>query len=224
MKDSGSSPLSVTNQMQYTEYTKVVAPFFKELLERINKINIFSWANKDFPMPNETIHYQPYKTGINIFTSPVIKLSHELSHMLEVKDNNRLLKFDYGIRKYFPTTHEGQLQAVAREARARGIQTKLVEIAFGNTTLLVHRGAWLYIKPFDKRVARFNNGSEVCEWSASITQSAYNDWSKERIVETWKQKAEFINHWLETSGQDPIDSAAHLNRYKANDEWFSTAR
>ncbi len=208
--------------MNHTEYTKKIPPFFHSLLERINKINIFTLT--DSPLPHEVIHYQPYKTGINIYTSAVIKLSHELSHMLEVKDNTRLVEFDYGIRKYFPTTHKGQLQAIAREARARGIQTKLVELAFGNSTLLVHRFAYYYITPFKKPVGKFTNASEVVDWSAAITQKTYNDWSKDRIIEEWNQKAEFINHWLETSSPDQLDYWAQMRRYKSNEQWFSTSR
>ncbi len=209
--------------MNYTTYTKHIPPFFQSLLERITKISIFAFDN-DFPAPKETIHYRPYKSGIEIYTSPIIKLSHELSHILETRDNRRLLQFDYGMRKYFPTTHKGQLQAIAREARTRGIQTRMVQCAFGNASLLIHRAADLLIKPFDKPVARFHTSREVLDWSAAITQKAYDDWSKERIIEEWNHKAEFLNHWLETSGSDQLDYEAQMRRYKSNEQWFSTSR
>jgi hypothetical protein len=204
--------------MNHIAYTKQIPPFFQELLSRLNKINIFS-INMEHacnPAPHEMVHYQPFKTGINIYTSVIIKLSHELSHMLEVKDNNRLLKFDYGIRKYFPKTNKGQLQAIAREARARGIQTRLVEIAFGNSTLLVHRHCYLYVSPtikFNESIGRFANGNEVVEWSSAVTQTAYREWSKDRIVHEWNKKAEFINHWLETAGATQSGYEATMQRY-----------
>lgn len=208
--------------MNHTAYTKQIPPFFQSLLGQINKINLFSFQEQDFPFPNEVIHYQPYKAGINIYTSVIIKLSHELAHLLEIKDNRRLTQFDFGIKNYFPKTATGQLQAVAREARARGIQTRLVQLGFGNETLLIHRAADLLVRSFP--IARFNSKKELLEWSAAITQATYNDWSKERIVEEWKRKAEFINHWLETSEPDQLDYEAHLNRYKENAEWSSSSR
>lgn len=209
--------------MNYTTYGKLIPPFFQDLLKQISKINIFSF-DAAFPVPSKTIHYRPYKSGIAIYTSPIIKLSHELSHMIETRDNRRLLQFDYGMRKYFPTTHKGQLQAVAREARTRGIQTRMVECAFGNATLLIHRAADLLIKPFDKPVAKFNTSKELLDWSAAITQKTYNDWSKERIIEEWNKKAEFINHWLETSGLNQLDDLEQMRRYKLNEQWFSSSR
>lgn len=210
--------------MNHTTYTKHVPPFFQELLSRLSKINIFSMTDSLNPAPHEMVHYEPFKTGINIYTSPIIKLSHELSHMLEVKDNNRLLQFDYGIKKYFPSTSKGQLQAIAREARARGIQTRLVEVAFGNSTLLVQRHAYLYIQSghpsqqFKTPVGRFSNGNEVVEWSAAITQTAYREWSKDRIIHAWNKKAEFINHWLETAGATQSEYDMTMQRYRHANE------
>lgn len=203
--------------MNHSTYTKHIPPFIQTLLNKISKINIFSFDESNgYVNPSEVVHYQPFKTGINIFTSQIIKLSHELSHMCETKDNQRLLKCDYGIGEYFPKTHKGQLQAVAREARTRGIQTRLVEIAFGNSTLLVHRGAHLYIKPFQNRVGRFETSKEVLEWSAGITQTAYCEWSKDKIIHEWNKKSEFINHWLETSGVTQSEYKTALQRYNTN--------
>jgi hypothetical protein len=209
--------------MNYTEYTKNVPPFFEHLLSKINKIKIFSInENKELSVPSEVVHYQPYKSGIQIYTSLIIKLSHELSHMLEVCDNSRLLQFDYGIHKYFPVTRGGQLKAIAREARARGIQTRLVELAFGNSTLLVHRGAYMYVAPATFPVGRFAKADEVNEWSAHITRTTYESWSKDRILDVWERKANYINEWLETSQLTPQDTEVQLKNYKTNsDRWDS---
>lgn len=201
------------------EYKKIIPPFFQTLLEQINKINIFS--HDGVGTPDQYIHYHPTKDGINIYTSEIIKLSHELSHLLEIRDNNRLVQLDYGIRKYFPTTHAGQLQAIAREARTRGIQTRLVELAFGSSQLLYQRFAYVIIKPFDKGIGKFTTSQEVVEWCTNITRTTYNEWSKDRIIEAWKQKSEFINHWLETCNTS-LSCEDKLQSYQANSKWFHT--
>lgn len=186
--------------MNYSPYTKHIPSFFRELLGQLNRVNVWAFnETSDSPIvPSTVVHYQPSKSsGINIFTSNVIKLSHELAHMVETRDDSRLIKDDYGIRKYFPSTHKGQLQAIAREARTRGIQTRMVETAFGNSTLLVHRVAYLYVQSSNYSVGKFSSKSEVNEWSARITATAYREWTKERVIDIWKRKSEYLNNWLE---------------------------
>ncbi len=200
---------------------KNIPPFFRKLLGQINKININSHDESlGLKPPYEDVNYQPTKNGILIYTSRVLKLSHELSHMLEIKNNERLVQLDYGIKKYFPMTPKGQLQAIAREARTRGIQTRLVELAFGNSQVLFHRGAYLFARGFS--LGKFKNDQEINDWSAHLTTKSYIDFPKERIIEIWKEKAEFINHWLETPWTSiPETIEDRLVNYRANEKWFS---
>lgn len=205
--------------MNYTAYNKKNPPFFEHLLSKISKINIFSIDGDKLAVPWSVVHYHPCKTGINIYTSAIIKLSHELSHLLEMSDNSRLLKLDFGIPKYFPTTRGGQFKAIAREARARGIQTRLVELAFGHSPLLVQRHCYMLIRPCSFPAGRFASEKEVVEWSAHITRSTYEDWSEDKILDTWTQKANYINEWLETSQVTEQDLQTQLLRYEANYEF-----
>lgn len=180
----------------YSAYSKKIPAFYKKLLNHLNKVNIFDLPECDnVAKPHNHIHYHPTKDGINIFTSKIIKLSHELSHILEARDNSRLVQIDFGIKKYFPTTQKGQLVAIACEARTRGIQTKLIEIAFGRHHMLYHRLADTLVSP-PGPIGKFKNNKEVVDWSYNITRSAYNYWSEDKILLAWKEKAMFINNWL----------------------------
>ncbi len=180
----------------YTEYKKAIPKFYQQLLDQISKVQLFSTIK--FVPPHEQIHYQPTKDGIKLHMSELIKLSHELAHLIEVKDNRRLVLPDYGMPTYFPKTTKGQLQAIAREARVRGIQTRLIEIAFGRYHLLVHQLSHTYLQPFAAN-HKFGTTQAVVDWSTSIMERAYQDWTQDKILHDWSHKAEFINHWLEIS-------------------------
>jgi hypothetical protein len=218
----GSSP-SLTTKTMYnhiTEYTKPIPSFFQHLLSKLNRLKInkieCDLISTLEPAPWQSVHYRPTKDGIQIITSPIIKLSHEMAHFLEVRDDKKLLLHDYGIRKYFPTTLKGRLQAVAREARTRGIQTRLVQIAFGQCQMLYHGGAGTLAEPYSD--SKFKCYKDMVNWSNSILETAYDNWCEDKIVTIWNKKAEYINTWLETlSEYDPFRET--LQRYSANYDW-----
>lgn len=194
--------------MERTEYTKTIPPFFQLLLDRLVGVKLY---HSDNACAWEYIGYHPTKDGINIHTSKLIKLSHELAHILEIKDNERLLQLDYGIKKYLPTTPKGQLQAIAREARTKGIQTLLVEIAFNHFNMLYHRHAYLFNRD-GGNIGKFSSNQEILDWSFGITKTAYENWSEDKILYIWNQKAEFINHWLETKHASRQDCETQIKR------------
>lgn len=178
-------------------YTKTIPPLFQEMLGKLKKVYLHSIDSSIIP-PSSMTHYLPTKDGLHIYTSQVIKLSHELAHMVEVSDNNRLIQPDYGMKTYFPSTRTGQLQAVAREARARGIQTRLIEKAYGNCQMLAHRTADALIQP-PGQAGKFKDGQEIIGWSAGITMTAYEYWDINKIMKAWDEKAKILNDWMNSS-------------------------
>ena len=175
-------------------YTKQMPEFFQFLLGKITKISIYSIPGT--PQPHENTHYQVKKSGIEIYTSHIIKLSHEIAHMVEVKNNEKLIQNDFGIPTYFPKTQKGKLQAIARESRTRGIQTRLVENAFGNCQLLKFKKLPLDIVSAN---GKFKNYLDALDWSTTICNSAYKFWTTEKIIDIWEEKSIIINNFLETA-------------------------
>ena len=201
-------------------YKKKIPEFYEYLLNQLNAVEIFGDVQDGLPW--EAIHYHPTKEKINIHTSFIIKLSHELSHMIEMSDHKRLIMIDFGIKKYYPKTNKGQLQSIARESRAKGIQTRLVKIAFGYENMLYHRLASDFIQPFKEPFGRFNNKADVNKWSENITKSAFEEWTEDKIIDKWKHKSQFINDWMNAtlSSNVGIDMNSILISYKRNASWF----
>lgn len=195
--------------MERKEYNKAIPSFFQLLLDRLTKLKLYYSDNIEAWTYTS---YHPTKDGINLCTSKLLKLSHELAHMLEIRDNDRLLQLDYGIKRYVPLTTEGQLMALAREARVRGIQTRLVHIAFNHLRMLYHRSGPVIFFRVGSKFGKFNSLREVEDWSFAITDSAYNKWSEDKILHVWSQKADFINHWLETKHPSQQDYDRQIAR------------
>lgn len=179
---------------------KKIQPFYSYLLSKIERVNLFSIDGN--PAPHDNIHYQPSKNGITILTSDTIKISHELAHMIEVRDNGKLLENDYGIKKYYPKTAKGKLCAIARESRTRGIQTRLVELAVGQCRLLSFARSFpplVLDTPSGRRVEYPT--SHLDEWSRHLVASAYRSYSKERIIHIWEEKAQVLNNFINTESK-----------------------
>lgn len=191
-------------------YKKAIPLFYQELLNQIDRVEVFG---SDTIAPHSFVHYQPKKTSIEIHTGSVIKLSHELSHFIEISKNERLALPDFGMRRYYPLTMKGQLQSIARESRAKGIQKKIVELAHGHCKWLFLRTAGDYMNELP---AKFPTVSKVKEWSDHVMHSAYKEWTEDKIRAAWKQKAEFINNWLATSEFAIINTEAIVARYMEN--------
>lgn len=194
-------------------YSKVIPPFYLELLQQINRVEV---CGSGTVSPHSFVHFQPSKEAIRFHTGSVIKLSHEISHAVEMSNPERLTQPDFGMRTYYPRTTKGQLQAIARESRAKGIQTRLVQCCYGYKNYLFHRTAGDYMRDFTS--CRFSNAKEVKQWSDAIVVSSHKEWTEDKIREAFKPKAEHLNHWLDTAGEVEIDTTMITNRYKRDAE------
>lgn len=165
--------------------------------------------------------YIPTKNEINIgYCNGFIRLEHEIAHILEVKDNNKLLKPDFGfslfdykdnkIRSkkdrnlpYF--SHIGFnhfIVGVAVESRVLAIESIITGNPLSQDILTkgrLYNEMWAFIcKELVKTQTKFKNTQDVSDWSIHIIKKTMENWNQDKVMHVWNQKMNYVFDWMES--------------------------
>jgi hypothetical protein len=178
---------------------KNVSPFEMEMLNMFPSVVLKELVD-DLPAEKTTkknlgsVSYVVEKDYIQ-FTTELPTLQHEIAHTIEMKISPRLLEDDWGISMRSDFTHKSFFVALAREARVRGIQHHIrpyKDVEFGNPY-------WFEtLAPKYIGFGRFKSVKDVKDWATNILENTYLSWSKDRVIEEWKKRVEYIRNWQET--------------------------
>lgn len=145
---------------------------------------------------------------INISCELGINMMHQLAHIIEMEDNNKLLKDNFGLPVFFlhdekKPSDEALLKAFVRESKVRGIQRH-----FGDKPK--------YFLDYEKPsfpFAKFESYSEFTDWQLKIMQTSYYEYSEEKILAKLKEKLDFIQSKLNNKRCKKYDFKCN---YKSN--------
>lgn len=145
--------------------------------------------------PTQGIAY--WVTKENIFTYfSLPRISHEIAHLLEMKNSKRWVLPDFGIKFPFNHTHKNKsifFTALARETRVIAIESVLSS----NSKSILDNSSW----KIDKRYlpfGRFNKKSDLKDWIIDLHTKTVNAWSHDRIYHEWAIRLDYIKNWMET--------------------------
>jgi hypothetical protein len=154
--------------------------------------------------------YIPEKSQLFIaYQLPAIE--HEIAHIVELNDINRLLKVDWGMESGFEFGAKQFFAAVTRETRVRAIQTYLFNDNKDRSVLSNPRwveSAKKYI-PF----GRYKTYKDFVIWHDDLFLKTLVAWSFDRIMHEWKSRADFIENWMGSVGLNNLHEGS-FNKMK----------
>jgi hypothetical protein len=176
------------------------------LLNIDSRIRLYNFILSPF---KEEIHYIPTKKYIYIpYGFPSI--SHQVAHMVEMNNQSRLTKYDWGFRhiKYTKDsignigevveTQSFITNVISREVRVRAIQNHLEKKKRNHSTLVDN--TFLYsLATTLSSFGRFKTEKDVFDWIQYLHDRTYNAWSTDKIEYVWSKQLEHIFNWMETS-------------------------
>lgn len=171
---------------------------FRHLLNPVFTNMVIVPSNKDI------IAYYPSKQFIYM-AYDLPHLSHEVAHMVEMQDMNRILLPDWGMLAFDDKgkiSDKGFFAALARETRARAIG----QVLEGKEFKHYDHPSWHNTNGLLKGrlpFGRFKTRQDVLDWCEDMGRKTYNAWSLERIHHEWLKRAELIRNWQETK-DEPI--------------------
>ncbi len=202
-KLSGKARLGSMNVFQGNRgKSKVEAEF----LSKSKRFVTYNWMSRKLDGdPSNEAHYCVEKDKIYIpggLISPV----HEIAHIIEMNDNNRIVMNDFGMKDQKPSSSANYwLPALAREARVRMIQMMMLDDhphqnakTMGTINPLNNVG-WLGVTNKIIGTGKFKNLDDVIDWVEVIQRTTLRTWNMDRIYHVWQEKVEFIENYFETS-------------------------
>lgn len=193
MRDIQRSPIKADQCILSSLTEKRVYPLLKKL-SRVYLLN-------DIPLlkdGDKPLAYLPTKQGLYFYVA-IPTPEHEVAHLLEMNDRKRWTLNDFGINSDPPDTPRPLLTGITRETKVRAIQSILAneppnplwfkDRIWGN--LLMNRISF----PF-RSFAAF---SHLEDYLASLYTKTIARWDFDRIHYEWEERAEHLNHYMETS-------------------------
>lgn len=199
MMDNWKPTTISLNEIKYK-----ITSFEKELLVMFPTIKFVDEYHYLKPL-SEPCGYMPRKHQI-LMTYDLPRVSHEISHMVEMNDLNRLIIDDWGL--YFKDELHGKspfdnckfaFRAAAREARVKGIENHICKSEYQGNRILAD--TWYRHRLYPHvGFGRFSSKEDIDDWLRSIFETTRKQWSLDRIQHEWKQRVEFIRNWQESKG------------------------
>lgn len=180
------------NNYMYDGHNK---SFCKEVFNLLKNYSVaFHKVNQSYYTPNSKIYnfvyYVDDKINLEIEASSIF---HQLSHIVEMQDNSRLLKNNFGFNMFLfrpeKLSNNGILKAVAREARVFGIQKHFIKLVNVNFSL--------GIDDLRLPLGKFKSNKDLTDWARYIQDSTYNNYSQDRIIFELKEKLNYIQNNLQ---------------------------
>lgn len=169
-----------------------------EMDSRIWVYGIFGGADK-----NEDMGYIPSKDRL-LFPCGLPTATHEIAHMVEMKNLNRCLLPDWGM---IPPSKSGDYSkwqskagffaALSREIRVRAIERHMVGPRDTIVNIL-NNSTWKDMSGERLPFGRFDSMKTLSAWIDNLHQRTYNAWSLDRIRHEWTVRLDHIRHWMET--------------------------
>lgn len=153
-------------------------------------------SNKGFIIRDQVIH----------FNHVLPSLSHEIGHMVEMRDLTRCVKDDWGMMLPSKANKNPKsfLAAMSREIRVRAIELHILGKSSNHNTknnILTNpfwdRTAQNFLKK--NKLGKFNTYQELQDWVFYLRDKTYAAWSQDRIKHEWEVRFNYISNWMETS-------------------------
>ncbi len=179
----------------YFKYDNRNKSFCKEVFNLLKNYDVaFHKTNSFYFEPSSKmynfVYYVDDKINLELEASLIF---HQLSHIVEMQDNSRLLKNNFGFNMFFfrpeRLSNNGILKAVAREARVFGIQKHFEKLVNGNFSLGLSKLERLPI-------GKFKSNEDLVEWVKYIQDSTFKKYSQDRIISELKEKLNYIQNNL----------------------------
>ncbi len=151
-------------------------------------------------------YYIPRKDFI-IFPCQLFQIEdHDLAHMVEMNNFQRLLKPDWGMKTFsdHSPSNKGFFAALSREIRVRTISLILrgreKDHDPADTSYIIFNNSYWRAEsesriPFGK----FKSFKDVQEWAEYLRDTTLSHWSLDRIESEWFRRMDFISNWMETA-------------------------
>jgi hypothetical protein len=175
--------------------------FSIDLLRMEPRFRVYALADEMFDVRPDHAYY-PTKEHLYL---PVIipALSHEIAHMVEMRDPVRWTLPDWGfpglsvLRSGF-RSDAGFYVALAREARVCAIERHM-QPTRGNKAPIDNEGThWEWEAKRRLLFGRFRKYDDVLDWVKAIHESTYAAWGLDRIRHEWEVRLNHIREWMET--------------------------
>lgn len=150
--------------------------------------------------------YIPSKDNI-IIAYKIPPIEHEIAHIVEMNDYNRLVITDFDMpfrgpkASLFYNKKSVYITSCARETRVRAIQSIIEgKEDYDSFTAQPLNNAMLKLtsKFFDNTDdTRFKSSADFVDWLQNIRMRTMNLWDKDRVVFEWNKRIEFIQNWME---------------------------
>lgn len=205
---------NLTNEMLSFDKRFVTYNMGKVSFNQKDRTNFFKdyIVNKSI-VDDRDCFYIPTKHNLFI-PENFIQPEHEIAHILEMKDNARIVQVDFGFKQHTTNKEKGTVHlqdcksssayfaALARESRVIAIQT----IITGQNLSAAHlskgrfeNSLWEHIcQQKHLNYSKFKTIEQVTEWTAHIVLKTYQSWNQDKVMEVWKNKVEYIQNWMES--------------------------
>lgn len=132
-------------------------------------------------------------------------LYHELGHIIEMNNYDRLLINDFGLKNLIKTkfSNNGVIAAFWRETKVRAIQTRIAEInptIDSTTKSYFHNNYWfddIYSRIENNPIGKFKTREDVIENTNEYFMKVYNDYTFDKIEYEWRLRLQFLKNWKE---------------------------
>lgn len=195
------------NTIGLSEIKTKITPFERELLGLFPNVKFVPkyWEMKE--NTNELCAYMPRKDAIYL-THDLPRVSHEISHIIEMTDFDRLIKDDLGLGwdhpldEWFKNKNSSiRIKAAARECRVKAIESFFCKSQYTNNRVLNNNWYERILYPLVKNESfgRFKSTKDIDEWLQTIFATTQKKWSIDRIQYEWKRRVDYIRDWQEAS-------------------------
>lgn len=178
-----------------------ISNFARHLLSTNNIIQLVQGSN-----PNRSSEYLAYLVNdkqitISIFFGDRI-LYHELAHIIELNNLNRLTQTDFGFINfnYKNVSDKYYLAGFWREIKVRAIQDRIAERKpeYTNKNCYIRNFSWVQnaINRIQKNpIGKFKTNQDVIDNTNSYYLKVYNDYTFDKIEFEWQKRMKFLNNW-----------------------------
>jgi hypothetical protein len=174
----------------------------RKVFESDSRLKTYDWLKLDdhFPSYDEVAPSFYFATkNFLLFPCTIPHLPHEVAHMVEMNNFNRLIKTDWGFKAFYNSNYSRNelVAATAREIRVRAIADRLYHNY--NPTRIINHSFWVSSMKGKYPIGRFNSDNEIDDWAIDLYHRTYHRWSEDRFLVEWNERIEFIFNWMETN-------------------------
>jgi hypothetical protein len=135
-------------------------------------------------------------------------MSHQISHMVEMKNKHRLLLPDWGMPAFVGDKPNNKTfyAALSREIRVRAIdcvQNPLIQ-KHDTRFNIFENSVWKDWAIESLPFGRFKTFEDINLWMCDLRDKTIQAWNLDRIKETWISQLAYIQHWMESDSHSLV--------------------